>query len=433
MIKKITNGLKYWGQLLLLPVYGLSFLVPRDKNLWLFGSTFGRRFADNPKYLYLYTSQNSNKISRTLQENLEKTSEIAHTMKDIICKDIRAVWISHNKDIVNELCDNGYEAYYYHSFKGIIIALRAGVYIFDNYSKDINFWQSGRALKLNLWHGVGNKRINYDNEFDTVRHPKNKWEKFKSFPRRLSDEKPSHYILATSDTMAKIFARAFQVSDSHIVLAGYPRNDIIVGNDIVNILSDEEKAIIQKIETYKLQHIKIDFYMPTFRESEKRFLEIMDLERFNEFLKNNNIVFFTKLHPKSKLKEAFGALEYSNIVNISADADPYVFMKYVDVLTTDYSSIYSDFMLLNRPVVAFQYDYMEYEENTRKGYFDFDKYMPERKAENMQELMNVTKEVLDLDTCMKARSESRKILFKSKKPDACHTIVKWINNHVQSI
>ena len=71
---------------------------------------------------------------------------------------------------------NGYESYYYHSVKGIWLALRAKVYFFDNYSKDINFWQSGGAVKINLWHGIGNKRINYDNKFDKVRHPKNLWE-----------------------------------------------------------------------------------------------------------------------------------------------------------------------------------------------------------------------------------------------------------------
>ena len=155
MIKKITDGLKYWGQLLGLPVYWLSFVVPKDKNLWVFGSTFGRRFADNPKYLYLYTAQFHG----------DKT---------------KAVWISHNKDIVKLLNDNGYEAYYYHSLKGMWKCLRAKIYIFDNYSKDISFWLSGGAIKFNLWHGSGNKKTNYDNKFDTVRHPKNTWEKFKT-------------------------------------------------------------------------------------------------------------------------------------------------------------------------------------------------------------------------------------------------------------
>ena len=122
MIIKITDRLHYWGQLLLLPVYWLSFLVPRDKKIWLFGSTFGRRFADNPRYLYLYVSQHRDELG------------------------IRPIWISHNEDVVKMLNAEGYEAYMYHSLKGIWFALRGKLYLYDNYSKDINFWQSGGAL-----------------------------------------------------------------------------------------------------------------------------------------------------------------------------------------------------------------------------------------------------------------------------------------------
>ena len=62
MSNKAINRVKYWGQLLGLPIYWLSFCVPRKKNIWLFGSTFGRRFADNPRYLYLYASQHKDEI-----------------------------------------------------------------------------------------------------------------------------------------------------------------------------------------------------------------------------------------------------------------------------------------------------------------------------------------------------------------------------------
>ena len=207
MKKKIINGLKYWGQLLLLPVYWLSFLVPGNKNIWVFGSTFGRRFADNPRYFYLYVSQHSAYQSDKLAQRVDAWKKEGHEWKaDEDCLTIRAVWISHNKEIVSFLQSNGYEAYYYHSLKGIWMALRAGVYLFDNYSKDINFWQSGRALKVNMWHGIPLKKIQADNRFDLFRHPKNSWEKFKCFPRNLSDEKPSHYVLTTSEFMRPIFS-----------------------------------------------------------------------------------------------------------------------------------------------------------------------------------------------------------------------------------
>ena len=131
--------LTYWMQIFLLPIYWFSFCTIRKKNIWLFGSSFGNRFADNPRYLYMYVSQ--------LKKN-----------------ETRAIWISKKKEIVAFLRQNGLEAYYYKSWKGMFYCLHGGVYIFDNYSKDISFWLSGGAKKVNLWHGTGNKKINYDNK-----------------------------------------------------------------------------------------------------------------------------------------------------------------------------------------------------------------------------------------------------------------------------
>ncbi len=395
---KIINGLKYWGQLLLLPFYWLSFLMPRDAKLWLFGSTFGRRFADNPKYFYLYVSQHKKELG------------------------VRPVWLSHSREIVEFLNSSGYEAYYYHSARGIWLALRGKVYLFDNYAKDINFWQSGGAVKVNLWHGVGNKRINYDNRFDKVRHPKNLWEKLKYFPRKLSDEKPGHYILATSPMMCRIFARAFQVPGEHVIEAGYPRNDYILGGDIKNLYSADEKKVLSMIDAWKKKGGKVDLYMPTFRDSETEFFKVMDLERFNGFLKEHRILFLTKLHPKSRLAKTFGKIVYSNIINIAPESDPYVFLGQADILTTDYSSVYSDFMLLDRPTVAFWYDYDKYSEHTRDGYFDFREYMPEIKAVTMEELMECTERVLLEDTAKKKRAVSRNKMFSSMAADGCRKI-----------
>jgi len=402
-VMKIIDGLKYWGQLLLLPIYWLSFLMPRDRRIWLFGSTFGRRFADNPKYFYLYLSQHRKELG------------------------VRPVWLSHSREIVESIrmADGGrgiYEAYYYHSLKGIWYALRGKLYLFDNYSKDINFWQSGGAVKVNLWHGVGNKRINYDNAFDSVRHPKNIWERFKYFPRRLSDEKPGHYVLATSPVMCRIFAGAFRVPEAHVIEAGYPRNDYILGGMIQNVYSGEEERVLAALLCWKEDGKRIVFYMPTFRDTEAKFAEIMDLRAFNGFLEESGLLFLVKLHPKSRLKSTFAQFKYSNILVLDAAADPYIFLKHTDVLVTDYSSVYSDFMLLDRPVVAFQYDYEDYCTKTRDGYFDFREYMPELHAENMEELMGGIRKALKEDTAKEQRAASREKMFSDRKADGCRKL-----------
>ncbi len=359
MKSKTINRIKYWGQVLLLPVYWLSFLMPRNKKIWLFGSTFGRRFADNPRYFYLYANQ------------YEKQNGI------------RPIWMSHNKDIVEMLQEKGYEAYYNHSLKGIWYCLRGKVYIFDNYSKDISFWFSGRTKKINLWHGIPLKKIQADNIFDTVRHPKNKWEKFKAFPRRLSDEKPSHYVLTTSDFLVPIFSSAFRTKN--VLVSGYPRNDRLISDKIKNVLTSGEERDRKAIEEQvNVCGKKMVYYMPTFRDSETKFFEAVNLTKFRGFLNINNILFCAKLHPKSKLKKQFDEIAGENIFVINADSDPYVFLEMADVLVTDYSSIYFDFLLADKPIVFFNYDLKDYLENSRELYFDYDEYTPGEKADTQE-------------------------------------------------
>lgn len=401
MANKIIDKIKYWSQLFLLPVYGLSFLTPRNKKLWLYGSTFGRRFADNPRYFYLYMAQQ---------------------YKD----DIRSVWISHNKEVVKRLKDNGYEAYYYHSPKAIWLALTAGVYIFDNYSKDINFWQSGGAIKVNLWHGVGNKRINQDNVHDKARHPKNLYERWCTFLRRISDEKPSHYILATSKAMQEYFSLAFKVPVEHVLTAGYPRNDMLFDTcNITDVRTKAEDELLAALDSIKTKS-RIIAYLPTFRASETEFFNVMDLAAFDKYLSARNYTFLVKLHPKSKLKEAFAKIASRNIICAESDIDVYTFLGKADMLVTDYSSVYSDYMLLGRPVVAFDYDFERYSQDSRDCLIDQDEYMPELKAMDMQQLMDKIDEAFAEDPQYNARMKSRERMFSNADSDSCYRLYQQI-------
>ncbi len=422
----IKERILYWLQIFLVPLYGLSFLFPRNKKIWLFGSTFGRRFAENPRYLFLYVSQHSfaSKYSKNHPDDMTGSGD-----KDGYVKDIRPIWISHNKEIVQFLNENGYEAYYYHSLKGIALALRAGVYIYDNYSKDINFWQSGGAVKINLWHGSGNKQINHDNIHDRVRHPKNAWERWCTWIRRLSDEKPTDYILATSDTMMPVFASAFAVPRSHMIVDGYPRNDILFSGEecgIENLMTDPERELLKRIGEYREQGYGILAYMPTFRDSEKKFFDVMDLASFNSFLAEEKLLFVAKLHIKSKLKAEFAKCAYSNMIIADPDIDVYTFLSETDMLITDYSSVYTDYMLIDRPVVAFQYDREDYERDSRECTIDQDEYMPEVKACNMQELTEAIRLLKNDDPRRENRHRSRERMFKYVDGKASARLTKWI-------
>lgn len=368
MNNKIKERIKYWAQLFLVPVYGLSFLMPRNKKIWLFGSTFGRRFADSPRYLFLYLSEYS--------------------------EDIRPVWITDNEEIYNCITTAGYEACMRGTFKSFLLRLRGGVYFYDNYPKDISHWLSGGAVKINLWHGVPLKKIQHDNVMDKFRHPKNMWERWKTFPRRLSDEKKSHYILATSEYYRPIFESAFQTKRT--IVNRYPRTDIFTCDEIANVLLEDEKKSLEEIHEKSELHDKVFIYMPTFRDSENVFFDCVNLKRLNDFLAENKYLLAVKLHCKSKLKEAFETLESPHICVIEPAADPSLFLGLSDALITDYSSVYFDYLLTDKPEIFFSYDLSEYLEKSREMYFDFDEFTPGPKCMNQDEL----------EVCMKSAFES---------------------------
>lgn len=355
---KSGKEIKYWGQILLQPLYSLSFLMPRSKKIWALGSTFGSRFADNPKYFYLYLNQ--------YQSN-----------------HIKAIWISKNHEVIRLLQDNDLEGYYLYSLKGIWYSLRAGIYLYDNYSKDICFSLSGGAVKINLWHGIPLKKIQMDNVFDYVRYPRTSREKFRWMLRRKSDEKPSDYIVSTSEFLNPIFSSAFRTDK--VIVCGYPRNDNLISEKIINVFSQQEKDMLKLLEEKKLNH-KMIFYMPTFRESEIKFFDVISLERLQDFLEQENMIFCIKLHPKSKLQERFQKVAGNNILVMDPKADPYPFLNLADILVTDYSSIYFDFLLTEKPIVFFAYDLREYLRDSRELYFDYEEFTPGVKVYYQSEL-----------------------------------------------
>jgi CDP-glycerol glycerophosphotransferase len=148
--------------------------------------------------------------------------------------------------------------------------------------------------------------------------------------------------------------------------------------------------------------------MPTFRDTETGFFDVMDLDSFNAFLKGNQILFCVKLHPKSRIKQYLSKLLYDNIIVIDSLYDPYPFLKMADRLVTDYSSIYFDFLLTDRPVIFFHYDLEQYLEGSRDMYFDYNDFTPGEKVTNQNSL---EKALLAEDTYREFRESIRNKVF----------------------
>ncbi len=122
----------------------LSMLSIRSKTIYVFGSWKGNKFSDNPKYLYL------------------------EALKD---KRLTSIWITKNKNVYTTLKAQGFRVYLYKSLSGIYYQLRASVYFTCMSKQDVFSLVMGNATRINLWHGVGLKKILHD---DKITKRKNK-------------------------------------------------------------------------------------------------------------------------------------------------------------------------------------------------------------------------------------------------------------------
>lgn len=347
-MNKFSKFIKY---MLKLPVYLLFYLLylisyffPRNNKIWLFGS-HNNTFSDNSKYFFWYVADNHK-------------------------NEIRPIWISKNKNVVNMLREKGYEAYYKWSVKGWFYSLRGKVYIYSAYTADINFWTSGGAIKVNLWHGVPLKRIEFDIKVGSLRKKYNsKWKYLYMLFFPYCYQKPS-YLLSTSRTISEIFSSAFRIPVERCLEFGYPRCEHFNWSEdkILEFVRQKEPETFNFIEEILKKYNRVYIYMPTFRDKlEKNDVsKKINLEELNELLKSKNWLFLIKQHPNINLHLN---LTFSNIIYLPTKMDAYMLLPFTHVLITDYSSVMFDYLLLKKTIILFQDDYEDYKNYERGFYF----------------------------------------------------------------
>ena len=160
---------------------------------------------------------------------------------------------------------------------------------------------------------------------------------------------------------------------------GLPRNDIFFKN--INLEHVKKKLKINDGDIILL-------YAPTFRSYNYDYLQI-DFERIAKKYKSKykkNIKILIRLHPNAA--EKINVRENEYIINVSYYQDAYELMKISDILISDYSSIFFDFLYTKKPIYLYAPDYEKYIEK-RGLNFEYQKlpfsisYSPEKLEEKI--------------------------------------------------
>lgn len=367
-----------------------SKIIKRNDRIWVFGSGKGKQFTHNSKYLYLHIAN-------------KKDTEI------------RPVWLSDDPDVVIMLRENGYEAYESSSLKGAYFAMRAKFVFITNWVDDIPFWYTGGATTVMLWHGIASKRLGWDTPQKQGLSTAGKfWFKFTC--------SIFNFIVVTSTSQKPVFSSAFGVEEKNVLPLGYPRNDIfrseIEGSELgVDYMLKNELVNIDKDKTIG--------YLPTWRKSTNFTASNsnLNLEKIDRVLKKHDAHLVIKLHLLTPAE--FEDSQYENINCIPSAGDIYPVLHNLDVLITDYSSVYFDYLYLDHPIIFYPYDIDDYREN-RGFYFEYEQVTPGPICEEFDELICwVEKVCRGVDGYSGARDRLRAEFFEGEETLSSERIFQY--------
>lgn len=285
--------------------YKINKIIPKKRNRIVLYSNWG--FRDNLRTLYHYLVDND------YQETYEivcASNDFYHLEKE---NDVKYVSI--------------YQGFFY------FLTSKYFFYSFGKYP----IKPAPNQMVVNLWHGMPLKKIgNLEVGMENIDY---------NFFTKL---------VSSSELFTPIMKAAFNAKDEQMLLVGNIRND----------------------ELFKEKKEKKIIWMPTYRNSKNYHdsqaalifsLEEEDFQNIEELLSNYGYQLYIKLHPLEESQLKF-EMNYSTIHLLTEEIISeqyetlYTFLGTTSALITDYSSVFLDYYLLNRPVAFTINDYEEYKE-----------------------------------------------------------------------
>ena len=144
----------------------------------------------------------------------------------------------------------------------------------------------------------------------------------------------------------------------------------------------------------------------------------------------NKILFIFKMHPFRKLDYDFN--QSSNVIQYADAADVYLLLPPVDLLITDYTSIFFDFLYLNQPIIFFPYDYDKYIKEDRSLKYDYNWVTPGPKCMNQKDLQRCIQKVLlnHQDEYADKRRSVFNMSFSHKNGSAAKHIIQCLQDEI---
>jgi CDP-glycerol glycerophosphotransferase len=320
-------------------------------------------------------------------------------VEEMIGRVDRIVWLTNDEPYVTTLdrAPEGVRVLRHRSLCGLWAFLRSD-HVFFTHGLYGSSWPPPTQTVVNVWHGMPIKKIGIPDG-----------------RRRIG----ATYAVATSPVFREILAETWAMDPSKVLVTGQPRTDRLLRAD----KSEIRKKALDSLSVAA----SLLVWLPTYRQSDHGDvrtdgLEVgslfgipgVDVDDLNTRLADMHAVLFIKPHPMS-ITRHLSLPALSHIIRIDerwltrCGLTLYELLGASDGLITDYSSVWIDYLLLDRPLLFAFADMTEYEE-TRGFVFDsVESILPGPVVATYQDLVDeLERVVVGVDSCVSQRGEIRR-------------------------
>lgn len=334
-----------------------GIVIPKNKNLIIFESFLGKQFSDNPRAIYEYIKENHPEYKMYWSLNREAS-------KNILVQEI---------EFVTRF-----------SLRWIYLMNRAKFWVSNS---RLPLWipKPRNTIYIQTWHGTPLKKLALD--IEEVHMPGTNTELYKK--NFISETKKWDYLISPNNYSTKIFKRAFKFDN--IIESGYPRNDYLVINNSESKIINIKKKLNLPLDK------KILLYAPTWRDNNYyergryKFEINLNLDLLQKNLSDEYIMLL-RMH--YLVSENLNLTEFDEFIYDFSQYDDIRDLYLIsDLLITDYSSVFFDYAILERPMIFFVYDIEEYRDKLRGFYFNFENNAPGPFVNTTRDLLKEIKEI----------------------------------------
>lgn len=375
-----------------IPISALNYLAeiltPKQPRRWVF-LTQNSEFTGNSYYLFEHLQNTPNNIDARL--------------------------IIYDRSLATKLTSQYGEAIvsYAWSWRAVKFFFTANVAIIS-YGMVVNAFFPFVLLRrckavVNLWHGVPLKRLG-----DQARH---------SFERQRRAERQRYSKMIASSKFEQLaYACCFNMSIDDIWITGVPRNDILCRESAPNDQAWPGGSTAKYI-----------LYAPTWRDnaSDAQIFPFSDVElvQLNTLLEELDAYIIVRFHYIER--GTYMATSPRILLDDgSALGEVQTILWRVDALITDYSSIYFDYLLRDRPIIFIPYDVEKYV-HQRGFMLDYEHFTPGPKVKDWSDfLAEVRRAIEEPDAYAADRARVRAYVHHYRDGFASRRIVSEIERAV---